>query len=94
MIRKIKRIQAALHAQSEPDYEAEEDPPSTQRRRGRPGHHNEEITSSPHQASQIRAAQAKLERMSQTPDPSQMSMVPNSQVVDLEEDEDEEDDEY
>ena len=94
MTRKIKRIQAALHASNEPDYDDEEAPSMTQRKRGEPGHHDEEITSSspPPQASQMSAAQAKAERMSQVPNPRQVSMVPNSQIVDMEDEEDEEED--
>lgn len=86
MIRKIKRVQAALHAPDEPDYDEDAGPSTSQRRRGGPGHHDEEISSSspPPEDSQMSAVQTKAERMSQAPNIRQMSMVPNSQVVDME----------
>ena len=93
LVRKIKRIQAALHAQNEPDYD-DDGPLRSQQRKGGPGNHDEEITSSspaPMPKTSRRTAQLKAERMSQAPNPRGVSMVPNTQIEDMEaEDSDEE----
>ena len=77
LIRKIKRIQAALDAQNEDSSDEERD-----QRRGSSGGHAEEVTSSPvaHKTPRL-----KNERQSQVPHifSREVSMVPNSQVEDL-----------
>ena len=93
LVRKIKRIQAALQAQNEPDYDDDEAPRSHRRKGGR-GHHDEEITSSSPapqiKSSRIGSTRLKSERMSQAPNSRHVSVIPNTQIVDMEDEEDDE----
>lgn len=97
LLRKIKRIQAALTAENNPD--SDEDEESGSRRTKPSGSQRQEITSSP---PGTMAARIKAERMSQArggAESRQVSMVPGTQLSgegeeaeeeDVEEDEEEE----
>ena len=96
MVRKIKRVQAALHAQNEPDYyDDDEDDVGTSRSRSKRGgdrglgRHDEEISSSP-APTQSSAVRMKAERLSRAPSARQRSMIPNSQAAENAEAEDDE----
>lgn len=87
LIRKIKRIKAAMNAQNEESSDEDE----TSRRRRPSGHQPENISSSP---AMNRTPGLKNERQSQAPGIGirQVSMVPNTQLQGISDEEQERDD--
>lgn len=86
LVRKIKRIQAALAAQNNPDSDSDDERGSGQPSKPK-GSQRQEITSSP--PARTTAARIKAERMSQARggrDSRAVSMVPGTQIgADVEE---------